>query len=164
MSPPIFVSWDLARRKKYRKYLRYILQSAKKSEKNCGIFCRAQKILQKLAQKQTKKIYDNRKYLQYILRIAKISVNISDIFCKSQKISLKIPQTNEKKLWLLHIWQFAQRTFSAWLFPKIKKKKLGTQLSSFSIYERRKKDAGIYNRRSIVADGYKSGYLDLSCQ
>ena len=34
MSPPIFVSWDLARRKKYRKYLRYILQSAKKSEKN----------------------------------------------------------------------------------------------------------------------------------
>ena len=50
MSPPIFVSWDLARRKKYRKYLRYILQSAKKSEKNCGIFFRAQKILQKLAQ------------------------------------------------------------------------------------------------------------------
>ena len=110
MSPPIFVSWDqythiipqifsgkkahilavlFARRKKYRKYLRYILQSAKKSEKNCGIFCRAQKILQKLAQKQTKKIYDNRKYLRYILRIAKISVNISDIFCKSQKIPLK---------------------------------------------------------------------------
>ena len=97
MSPPIFVSWDLARRKKYRKYLRYILQSAKKSEKNCGIFCRAQKILQKLAQKQTKKIYDNRKYLRYILRIAKISVNISDIFCKSQKIPLKIPQKKTKK-------------------------------------------------------------------
>ena len=92
-----------ARRKKYRKYLRYILQSAKKSEKNCGIFCRAQKILQKLAQKQTKKIYDNRKYLRYILRIAKISVNISDIFCKSQKIPLKIPQKkNEKNLWLLY--------------------------------------------------------------
>ena len=40
-----------ARRKKYRKYLRYILQNAKINEKNCGIFCRAQKILQKLAQK-----------------------------------------------------------------------------------------------------------------
>ena len=39
-----------ARRKKYRKYLRYILQNAKINEKNCGIFCRAQKILQKLAQ------------------------------------------------------------------------------------------------------------------
>ena len=85
MSPPIFVSWD----KKYRKYLRYILQSAKKSETNCGIFCRAQKLLQKLAQKQTKKIYDNRKYLRNILQIAKISVNISDIFCKLQKIPRK---------------------------------------------------------------------------
>ena len=95
MSPPIFVSWDLTQRKIYRKYLRYILQSAKKNEKNCGIFCRAQNILQKLAQKQTKKIYDNRKYLRYILRITKISVNISDIFCKSQKI-------NEKNLWLLY--------------------------------------------------------------
>ena len=40
-----------ARRKKYRKNLRYILQNAKINEKNCGIFCRAQKILQKLAQK-----------------------------------------------------------------------------------------------------------------
>ena len=40
-----------ALRKKYRKYLRYILQNAKINEKDCGIFCRAQKILQKLAQK-----------------------------------------------------------------------------------------------------------------
>ena len=85
-----------ARRKKYRKYLRYILQSAKKAKKK-RYFCRAQKILQKLAQKQTKKIYDNRKYLRYILQIAKISVNISDIFWKSQKIPLKIPRKKTKK-------------------------------------------------------------------
>ena len=69
----------------------------------CDTFCRAQKILQKLAQKQTKKIYDNPKYLRYILRIAKISVNISDIFCKLQKIPLKIPQKKEKNLWLLYV-------------------------------------------------------------
>ena len=97
-----------ARRKKYRKYLRYILQNAKINEKNCGIFCRAQKILQKLAQKQTKKIYDNRKYLRYILRIAKISVNISDIFCKSQKIPLKIPQKKPKKTYGSYMICFLQ--------------------------------------------------------
>ena len=86
-----------ALRKKYRKYLRYILQSAKKTAKNYGIFCGAQKILQKISQKQTKKIYDNRKYLRYFLRIAKISVKISDIFCKSQKIPQKILQKKPKK-------------------------------------------------------------------
>ena len=80
----------------------------KKSGKKCGIFCRAQKILQKLAQKQTRKIYDNRKYLQYILRIAKISVNISDIFCKSQKIPLKIPQKKRKKL-MASIWRNSEK-------------------------------------------------------
>ena len=103
----------VARRKKYRKYLRYSLQSAKKSEKNFGIFCRAQKILQKLAQKQTKKIYDNRKYLRYILRIAKISVNISDIFCKSQKIPLKIPQKKTKKTYGSYMRRRHERVLKA---------------------------------------------------
>ena len=93
MSPPIFVSWDLARRKKYRKYLRYILQSAKKSEKNCGIFFRAQKILQKLAQifaihfaERKKKRKKLRYFLQSAKYTAKISANICDIFCGLQKL------------------------------------------------------------------------------
>ena len=106
MSPPIFVSWD----KKYRKYLRYILQSAKKAKKNRGIFCRAQK--------QTKKIYDNCKYLRYILRIAKISANISNIFCKLQKILLKMPQKKtEKNLWLLYgLYRSSNVLFYTWCF------------------------------------------------
>ena len=71
MSPPIFVSWE------------------KNTANICDTFCRAQKILQKLAQKQTKKFYDNRKYLRYTLRIAKISVNISDVFLQIAKNTAK---------------------------------------------------------------------------
>ena len=71
-------------------------------------------VLQKLAQKQTKKIYDNRKYLRYILRIAKISVNISDIFCKSQKIPLKIPQKKPKKTYGSYMVWVGRRKISLW--------------------------------------------------
>ena len=84
MSPPIFVS--------------LYLHGVKIPQIFAIHFAERKKILQKLAQKQTKRIYDNRKYLRDILQIAKISVNISNIFCKSQKIPLKIPQKKRKKL------------------------------------------------------------------
>ena len=70
-----------ARRKKYRKYLRYILQSAKKSEKNCGIFFRAQKILQKLAQIFAIHFAERKK-----------SGKKCGIFCRAQNILQKLAQ------------------------------------------------------------------------